>query len=107
MSDEVRTKIEELIKNNRVMLFMKGTKQFPACGFSNAVVQILKEEGAAFETYNILADPALRQALKEYSSWPTYPQLYIDGKFIGGCDIVTELHESGELSKELTGSKKA
>ncbi|HXX66879.1 MAG TPA: Grx4 family monothiol glutaredoxin [Polyangiaceae bacterium] len=107
MSNDVRTKIEELIKSNRVMLFMKGTKQFPACGFSNAVVQILKDEGATFETYNILADPALRQGLKEYSSWPTYPQLYIDGKFIGGCDIVTELHQSGELSKELAGPRKA
>lgn len=104
MSDDVRAKIEELIKNHPVMLFMKGTKQFPACGFSNAVVQILKEEGAAFETYNILADAELRQALKEYSSWPTYPQLYIEGKFIGGCDIVTELHESGQLSKELAGA---
>jgi monothiol glutaredoxin len=102
--DDVRAKIEELIKNHPVMLFMKGTKQFPACGFSNAVVQILKQEGAAFETYNILADPELRQALKEYSSWPTYPQLYVEGKFIGGCDIVTELHESGQLSKELAGA---
>lgn len=106
MSEDVRAKIVELINNHRVMLFMKGTKQFPACGFSNAVVQILKQEGAAFETYNILADPALRQGLKEYSSWPTYPQLYIDGKFVGGCDIVTEMHQSGELSKELAGSKK-
>jgi len=107
MSDDVRAKIEDLIKSHRVMLFMKGTKQLPACGFSNAVVQILKEEGATFETYNVLADPALRQTLKEYSSWPTFPQLYIDGKFVGGCDIVTELHQSGELSKEIAGSGKS
>jgi monothiol glutaredoxin len=103
MSDDVRSRIEGLIKGNKVMLFMKGTKQFPACGFSNAVVQILKKEGVAFETCNILADGEIRQALKEYSNWPTYPQLYVDGKFVGGCDIVTELHQSGELAKELAG----
>ncbi len=102
MTADIRTRIDELIKNNKVMLFMKGTKQIPACGFSNAVVQILKKEAVPFETYNILSDPELRQALKEYSSWPTYPQLYIGGKFVGGCDIVTELHQSGELSKELS-----
>ena len=102
MTTEVRTRIEDLIKTNKVMLFMKGTKHIPACGFSNAVVQILKKEAVPFETFNILADPELRQALKEYSSWPTYPQLYVGGKFVGGCDIVTELHQSGELSKELS-----
>ena len=102
MSDDTRAKIDDLIQNHKVMLFMKGTKQFPACGFSNAVVQILKKEGVPFETYNILADPELRQTLKEISSWPTYPQLYVGGKFVGGCDIVTELHQSGELAKELT-----
>ncbi len=104
MSEDVRTRIETLIQSNKVMLFMKGTKQFPACGFSNAVVQILKKEGIAFETVNILADGELRQALKEYSSWPTYPQLYVGGKFVGGCDIVTELHQNGELSKELVAA---
>jgi monothiol glutaredoxin len=104
MSDDVRSRIEELIKGNKVMLFMKGTKQFPACGFSNAVVQILKKEGVPFETFNILADPDVRQGLKEYSNWPTYPQLYLDGKFVGGCDIVTELHQSGELTKELAAA---
>lgn len=102
MSD-VRTRIEDLIKSHKVMLFMKGTRQFPACGFSNTVVQILKKEGAAFETFNILADPEIRQGLKEYSSWPTYPQLYVDGKFVGGCDIVTEMHQAGEL-KALLGT---
>jgi monothiol glutaredoxin len=80
---------------------MKGTKQIPACGFSNAVVQILKKEAVPFETFNILSDPEVRQGLKEYSSWPTYPQLYVGGKFVGGCDIVTELHQKGELAKEL------
>jgi len=103
MTDETKTKIDDLIKSHRVMLFMKGTRQFPACGFSNAVVQILKKEGASFETFNILADPEMRQAVKEFSNWPTYPQLYVDGKFVGGCDIVTEMHESGEL-KQLLGA---
>ena len=102
MSD-VRTRIEELIKSHKVMLFMKGSKQFPACGFSNTVVQILKKEGASFETFNILADGEVRQGLKDYSSWPTFPQLYIDGKFVGGCDIVTEMHQAGEL-KALLGA---
>jgi monothiol glutaredoxin len=101
MADDIRTRIEALIRGNKVILFMKGTKQFPACGFSNAVVQILKKEGVPFETYNILADGDVRQALKDYSSWPTYPQLYVDGNFVGGCDIVMELHQSGELSKQL------
>ena len=101
MSDQTRARIEDLVKNHKVMLFMKGSKQIPACGFSNAVVQILKKEAVPFETFNILSDPEVRQAVKEYSSWPTYPQLYIGGKFVGGCDIVTELHQSGELAKEL------
>jgi monothiol glutaredoxin len=101
MSEDIRSRIEGLIKGNKVMLFMKGTRQFPACGFSNAVVQILKKETVPFETFNILADGDVRQGLKEYSNWPTFPQLYIDGKFVGGCDIVTELHQSGELAREL------
>jgi len=95
----LRTRLESLIKGHKVMLFMKGTRQFPACGFSNTVVQILKKEGASFETFNILADGDVRQGLKEHSKWPTYPQLYVDGQFVGGCDIVTEMHQSGELSK--------
>lgn len=104
MADDTRARIESLINASKVMLFMKGSKQFPACGFSNAVVQILKKEGASFDTYNILADPDVRQALKEYSNWPTYPQLYVGGKFVGGCDIVTEMHESGELAEQLTAA---
>jgi monothiol glutaredoxin len=101
MGEELRARIEGLIQQNRVMLFMKGTRQFPACGFSNTVVQILKKEGATFETFNILADQDVRQGLKELSNWPTYPQLYVGGKFVGGCDIVTEMHETGELKKVL------
>jgi monothiol glutaredoxin len=103
MSD-LHARIENLLHGNKVMLFMKGTKQFPACGFSNAVVQILRKEGVPFETFNILADPELRQGLKEYSNWPTYPQLYVNGKFVGGCDIVTEMHQSGELARELSAT---
>jgi monothiol glutaredoxin len=103
MSDDLKARIDGLIQNNRVVLFMKGTRQFPACGFSNAVVQILKKEGVQFETFNILADAEVRQGLKEYSNWPTYPQLYVGGKFVGGCDIVTEMHQNGELSAVLKG----
>lgn len=103
MAEDLKTRIEELIHKNRVMLFMKGTKQFPACGFSNAVVQILKKEGVTFETFNILSDAEMRQGLKEYSNWPTYPQLYVGGKFVGGCDIVTEMHQNGELATVLKG----
>jgi monothiol glutaredoxin len=101
MGEDLRTRIQSLIQQKHVMLFMKGTKQFPACGFSNAVVQILKKEGVEFDTFNILADPEVRQGLKEYSSWPTYPQLYVNGKFVGGCDIVTEMHQNGELAGVL------
>ncbi|HZU81440.1 MAG TPA: Grx4 family monothiol glutaredoxin [Polyangiaceae bacterium] len=101
MAEDTRTRIEQLIASSKVLLFMKGTKQLPACGFSNAVVQILKKEGVPFETFNILGDPEMRQALKEYSHWPTYPQLYVGGKFVGGCDIVSEMHESGELAQQL------
>ncbi len=100
MSD-IKTRIQEMVDKNDVVLFMKGTKSFPQCGFSAAVVDILKKEGATFETVNVLADPELRQGIKDFSSWPTIPQLYIKGKFIGGCDIVTELHKSGELKKAL------
>jgi monothiol glutaredoxin len=100
MSD-TKTKITELVGAHKVLLFMKGNKSFPQCGFSNKVVQILKSEGVDFETVNVLADPEIRQGIKDFSSWPTVPQLYVAGKFVGGCDIVTEMHASGELDKEL------
>jgi monothiol glutaredoxin len=101
MAEDIRTRITDLIQKNKVVLFMKGSRQLPACGFSNTVVQILKKEGVPFETFNILADSDMRQAMKEFSNWPTYPQLYVDGKFVGGCDIVTEMHQSGELAGVL------
>ena len=101
MEDAVRSRIDEMIKSHRVMLFMKGNKVFPSCGFSAQVVQILKHHNAEFETFNVLGDPSIRAAIKEYSDWPTIPQLYVDGEFVGGCDIVTDMHNSGELQKLL------
>lgn len=100
MDDALRQRIQDTIGRSGVVLFMKGSKIFPQCGFSARVVHILKELGADFRDVNILQDPELREGLKEYSSWPTFPQLYVDGKLVGGCDIVTDLFESGEL-KEL------
>jgi len=91
--------IQSAIKQNKIVLFMKGNRNFPQCGFSAATVQILESLGAPFETLDVLADQELREAIKRYSNWPTIPQVYIDGKFIGGCDIVRELYESGELQE--------
>jgi monothiol glutaredoxin len=98
---EANQKISDLVTKNKVLLFMKGNKSFPQCGFSNQVVQILKKEGVEFETVNVLADPEIRQGIKEFSNWPTIPQLYVNGKFVGGCDIINEMHANGELDKEL------
>jgi len=102
MDDQLRKRIDETISRDRVMLFMKGNPSMPQCGFSAAVVGILKEVGVPFGSFNILADQEMREGLKEYSSWPTFPQLYLDGKLIGGCDIVRDLHARGELTKLLT-----
>src|SRR5262245_59994613 len=101
MRDEVRKKIEETVTTNKVVLFMKGTKTFPQCGFSARVVQALKQVGEPFVDVNVLADQEIREGIKEFSSWPTIPQLYVSGKFVGGCDIVTDLAQSGELEKLL------
>lgn len=101
LADNVRQKLDDVIKGNRVVLFMKGNKHFPQCGFSAQVVQILKETGVPFETVNVLQDPAVRDGIKEYSSWPTIPQLYVEGEFIGGCDIVKEMYAAGDLQKKL------
>ena len=100
MSD-AQPRIKEMVEKNKVLLFMKGNKSIPQCGFSSRVVAVLKSEGIPFETVNVLADPEIRDGIKQFSNWPTIPQLYVNGKFIGGCDIVTEMHESGELSTEL------
>ena len=103
MNDALKQRITDTISRGRVMLFMKGNTSMPQCGFSAAVVGVLKEIGAPFESYNILADAELRDGLKEYSSWPTYPQLYVDGKLVGGADIVRDLHARGELKKLVAG----
>ena len=94
-------RIQKDISDNRVMLFMKGNALFPQCGFSARVVQILSHLGVPFQTANVLEDAALREGIKQYSQWPTIPQLYVDGEFVGGCDIITEMFQSGELEKLL------
>lgn len=97
----VTERIEDQLKNNPVLLYMKGTPDFPQCGFSGQIVQVLDACAAKYETVNILEDPELREALKSYSNWPTYPQLYINGELVGGCDIVTDLYQKGELKTML------
>ncbi|AFB21437.1 Grx4 family monothiol glutaredoxin [Rickettsia canadensis] len=93
--------IKSEVKNNKVVLFMKGTKEAPMCGFSAKVVAILNKLDVEFRDINVLADPELREDLKKFSDWPTFPQLYINGELVGGCDIVTELHNNGALEKIL------
>jgi monothiol glutaredoxin len=99
MADDVQAKIKSMVDGNRVLLFMKGDREFPQCGFSMRAVQVVKALGVPFETVNVLADPAVREGVKTFSSWPTIPQLYVDGQFIGGSDIVYEMYQSGELQK--------
>ena len=99
MSD-VHQRIDDIVKNNRVVLFMKGTAQFPMCGFSGRAIQILKACGVNdLKTVNVLEDDEIRQGIKGYSDWPTIPQLYVNGEFVGGSDIMTEMYRSGELKK--------
>ena len=98
---DVRERIEKDVKGNKVMLYMKGTPEAPMCGFSAQVVSILKENKVPFKSFNVFDDESIRQGIKEYADWPTIPQLYINGEFIGGCDIVRELHQTGELKKLL------
>jgi monothiol glutaredoxin len=100
----VQNQIDEQVKSNKIMLYMKGTPQFPQCGFSGQAVQILKACGAEFGSFDVLSDPDIRQGIKEYSNWPTIPQLYVDGKFVGGADIMTELYQNGELQKMVGAS---
>ena len=100
--DDVQQRIDELVKNNRIVLFMKGTAQFPMCGFSGRAIQILKAAGVTdLKTFNVLEDPEVRQGIKDYANWPTIPQLYIGGEFVGGSDIMMEMYESGELQQAL------
>lgn len=101
VDQNVVERIKQDIEGNDVVLYMKGTPVFPQCGFSAAVVQVLSHAGVKFKGVNILEDPGLRQGLKEYSNWPTFPQLYVKGELVGGCDIVREMYESGELQTLL------
>jgi monothiol glutaredoxin len=99
MSPEVKAKLETLISNHKILVFMKGNKLMPQCGFSNNVVQILNVLGAPFETVDVLEDVDVRQGIKEYSNWPTIPQVYINGEFVGGSDILIELYQNGQLQE--------
>lgn len=101
---EAKERIEALVKANDIVLFMKGTALFPQCGFSSRAVAILDHLGVSFETVDVLQDPDIRQGIKDYSDWPTVPQLYVKGQFVGGSDIMMEMFESGEL-QELVGAK--
>ena len=101
---EIQEKIKNDIEKHPVILFMKGSKLLPLCGFSARVVEVLIQLDVPFETRDVLQDDALRQGIKDYSNWPTRPQLYIEGKFIGGCDIVLQLHKEGKLQSLLRGS---
>ena len=101
MADQVTERIKQDITANPVLLYMKGTPVFPQCGFSSAVVQILTTLGVKFKGIDVLADPEIREGIKAFSQWPTIPQLYVKGEFVGGCDIIREMYESGELQDYL------
>ena len=103
--NDAQQRIDELVKNHRVVLFMKGTAQFPMCGFSGRAIQILKAcDVTDLKTVNVLEDDEIRQGVKAYSNWPTVPQLYVNGEFVGGSDIMTEMYEAGELQQSLTSN---
>lgn len=107
MDQDTQQRIDDLVKQNDIVLFMKGNASFPMCGFSGRAIQILKAcgvEPAALTTVNVLEDEAVRQGIKEYSQWPTIPQLYVKGEFVGGSDIMMEMYESGELQQLVTGN---
>jgi monothiol glutaredoxin len=101
LNSELKTKIENILQKDKIVLFMKGSKDFPQCGFSDTVVKVIKFYGADFTTYDVLTNPDLRSGMKIYSQWATFPQLYINNEFVGGCDIVLEMHENGELKTVL------
>jgi monothiol glutaredoxin len=107
LDDTLRSRLDDLVKAHRVILFMKGTRRAPACGFSAQVVSILDELVPSYETVDVLASPEVRDGIKEYSQWPTIPQLYVEGRFVGGCDIVKEMHAAGDLGKLLGVSDEA
>lgn len=102
MQNVMFDRIQKDLDNNDIVLFMKGTAAFPQCGFSSLVVQVLSQLGVSFKDINVLEDNELRQGIKDFTNWPTIPQLYVKGEFIGGCDIVREMYETGELQELLT-----
>lgn len=102
MTPELQERIDNLTKQDKVVVFMKGSKLMPQCGFSNNVVQILNSFGVPFTTFDVLEDMDIRQGIKEYSNWPTIPQVYVNGEFIGGSDIMIEMYQNGELEQMLT-----
>ncbi len=104
MSD-VQQRIHSMVTDNKVLLFMKGTPDAPQCGFSARSSALLKETGVPFAAYNVLVDPEIREGIKAYGNWPTIPQLYVNGELIGGCDVITELFQSGELKDVLKDEK--
>ena len=104
LDPQLKQKLDQLVASDAVVLFMKGTRSFPQCGFSARVVQILTHMGVPFKTANVLEDMELREGIKQFSQWPTIPQLYVKGEFVGGCDIVREMAETGELKKLLDTS---
>ena len=103
LTDELRAQIDEIVKADKVVLFMKGTKTMPHCGFSDAVTKALNFYEVDFQDYDVLSRPELRSGMKAYSEWATFPQLYVNGEFLGGCDIVMQMHEQGELEAALKG----
>lgn len=105
MNDKILQEIDEIVKNNDVVLFMKGTSDFPQCGFSGTVVSILKKMRVNFKDVNVLENDDIREGVKKYADWPTLPQLYVKGEFIGGCDITRELYENGELQEMFKSCK--
>jgi monothiol glutaredoxin len=94
---DTNERIRQAIESNKILIYMKGTPSFPMCGFSAATVEVFNELGVPYETVDVLKDPEIREGIKRYSNWPTIPQVYINGRFIGGCDIVREMHANGEL----------
>lgn len=105
MSEDTNARIDQLVKGNDVVLFMKGSPLFPQCGFSSRAIAILNHLGVEFETVDVLQDQAIRQGIKSYSDWPTIPQLYVHGEFVGGSDIMMEMYESGELAQLFGGEQ--
>lgn len=103
LDEHTRNALESIVQSDRVVLFMKGDRRAPQCGFSAQVVQILDQLLPDYATVDVLSSPEIRQGIKEFSAWPTIPQLYVDGEFVGGCDIVTEMYRAGELQERLRG----